>query len=153
MEALDEVDLVGGEGGLRVADAGPGAPLIGDGAGQDGGPGVELGPGRHLAAREPGHLLEPRQAGARLGHRGVSWATLAEAAARAAWERSIWSWSLAVSSSTRTWPFLIRSFTSTLTLRTVPESSLPMLIERVGWSVPLAVTVRVSAPRVAGWVV
>ena len=43
-----------------------------------------------------------------------------------------------MSSSTSTWPFLMRSFTSTSTRLTVPESSLPMLTERVGCSVPLA---------------
>jgi hypothetical protein len=67
-------------------------------------------------------------------------ATLALAAASAACERRIWSRSLAVSSTTSTWPFLMRSLTSTLTLSTVPDSSLPMLMVRVGCSVPLAVT-------------
>ena len=74
-------------------------------------------------------------------------ATFALAAATAARERRIWSFSFAVSSSTSTWPFLIRSFTSTLTLSTVPESSLPMPIARVGCSVPLAVTLSVRLPR------
>ena len=45
------------------------------------------------------------------------------------------------------------SFTSTLTFSTVPESSLPMLMARVGCSVPLAVTVSVRLPRATGWVV
>ena len=74
-------------------------------------------------------------------------ATLAMAAATAACERRIWKLNLEVSSTTSTWPFLIRSLTSTFTLRTVPDNSLPMLIERVGWMVPLAVTVSVRSPR------
>ena len=41
----------------------------------------------------------------------------------------------------------MRSLTSTLTFSTVPDSSLPMLIVRVGCTVPLAVTVRVRSPR------
>jgi hypothetical protein len=41
----------------------------------------------------------------------------------------------------------MRSLTSTLTLSTVPESSLPMLMVRVGCSVPLAVTLSVRLPR------
>jgi len=79
-------------------------------------------------------------------------ATFARAAASAAVERNIWSRNLAVSRTTSTCPFLIRSLTSTLTLSTVPDSSLPMLIERVGWIVPLAVTVRVRLPRATVWV-
>ena len=74
-------------------------------------------------------------------------ATFALAAASEARERRIWSCSFDVSSSTSTWPFLMRSLTSTLTFSTVPESSLPMAIERVGCSVPLAVTVSVKLPR------
>ena len=74
-------------------------------------------------------------------------ATFAFAAASDARERRIWSRSLAVSSSTSTWPFLTWSLTSTLTFSTVPDSSLPMLIERVGCTVPLAVTVSVRLPR------
>ena len=45
-----------------------------------------------------------------------------------------------------TWPFFTRSFTSTSTCCTVPESSLPMLTERVGCKVPLAETLRVRLP-------
>ena len=74
-------------------------------------------------------------------------ATLAVAAVTAARERRIWSRSLAVSSTTSTCPFLMRSFTSTFTLSTEPDSSLPMLMVRVGWMVPLAVTVSVRLPR------
>ena len=64
----------------------------------------------------------------------------------------IWSRSLAVSSSTRTCPLVTLSLTSTLTLSTVPESSLPMLMARVGCRVPLAVTLSVRLPRPTGWV-
>jgi hypothetical protein len=74
-------------------------------------------------------------------------ATFAVAADSTARERRIWSRSLAVSSSTSTCPLRIRSLTSTLTFSTVPESSLPMLVERVGCKVPLAVTVSVRLPR------
>ena len=74
-------------------------------------------------------------------------ATLAWVALRAARLLVSWSLSLAVSSSTSSWPLRTRSFTSTSTLRTVPESSLPMLTERVGCSVPLADTLRVRLPR------
>jgi hypothetical protein len=42
---------------------------------------------------------------------------------------------------------LTLSFTSTSTLRTVPESSLPIVTERVGCKVPLAETVSVRLPR------
>ncbi len=80
------------------------------------------------------------------------WPTAACAEASPARERRIWSRSLAVSSSTSTWPFLMRSFRSTLTLSTVPDSSLPMLMARVGCRVPLAVTRSVRLPRTAGWV-
>ena len=73
--------------------------------------------------------------------------TLARAAASAACERRIWSRSLAVSSTTSTWPFWMRSFTSTFTFSTVPDNSLPMFTERVGCKVPLAVTDSVRLPR------
>jgi hypothetical protein len=73
--------------------------------------------------------------------------TRACAPASAARERTIWSRSLAVSSSTSTWPLRMRSLTSTWTLATVPDNSLPMLTERVGCNVPLAVTVSVRSPR------
>jgi hypothetical protein len=74
------------------------------------------------------------------------WASCACADASAARERSTWSSSLAVSSSTSTWPFLTTSFTSTSTRLTVPDSSLPMLTTRVGTMVPLAATVSVRLP-------
>jgi len=77
-------------------------------------------------------------------------ATLASAAATAARERATWSRSFAVSSSTSTWPFLTRSFTSTLTRKTVPDNSLPMLTASVGCSVPFALTVTASLPRATG---
>ena len=77
-------------------------------------------------------------------------ATLAWAVASAARERAIWSRSLAVSSSTSTWPFFTVSFTSTSTRATVPESSLPTLTERVGCSVPSALTVTLSVARCTG---
>ena len=80
-------------------------------------------------------------------------ATPACAAARLARVRVIWSSSLAVSSSTSTWPFLTRSFTSTRTRATMPDSSLPMLTERVGWILPLAVTLSARSPRASGSVV
>jgi len=79
-----------------------------------------------------------------------AWATLAVAAVSAAPERSIWSLSLAVSNTTSTWPFLMRSFTSTFTCRTMPDSSLPMVMARVGCKVPLAVTVSVRLPSATG---
>ena len=75
-----------------------------------------------------------------------AWASCACDAASAARERSTWSLSLAVSSSTSTWPVFTRSFTSTITRLTVPESSLPMFTARVGCSVPLADTVSVRLP-------
>ncbi len=74
-------------------------------------------------------------------------ASRAWAAASDARERSTCASSLAVSSSTSTWPFLTLSFTSTSTLRTVPESSLPIVTDRVGCKVPLAATLSVRLPR------
>ena len=74
-------------------------------------------------------------------------ASRAWAAANEARERSTWAESLAVSSSTNTWPFFTVSFTSTSTLRTVPDSSLPTFTERVGCKVPLAETLSVRLPR------
>ena len=47
----------------------------------------------------------------------------------------------------------MRSLTSTFTFSTVPDNSLPMLMDRVGCTVPLAVTVSVRLPRVTGCVV
>ena len=69
------------------------------------------------------------------------------AAASEARERSTCESSLAVSSSTSSCPFLTLSFTSTRTLRTVPDSSLPIVTKRVGCSVPLADTVSRISPR------
>ncbi len=80
-----------------------------------------------------------------------AWATRAWAEASEALERATWALSLAVSSSTRIWPFFTRSLTSTRTLRTVPDSSLPILTWRVGTSVPLAATVRRRLPRLTSW--
>lgn len=80
-------------------------------------------------------------------------ATLACALVKAACERRIWSRSFAVSSTTRTCPFLTRPLTSTFTSNTVLDSSLPMLIDRLGCTVPLAMKLRVRSPRVTGWVV
>ncbi|MDT4851372.1 hypothetical protein FQZ97_855510 [compost metagenome] len=77
-------------------------------------------------------------------------ASCAWAEARPARDCVTWSTSLAVSSSTSTWPVLMRSFTSTCTRLTVPESSLPMLTERVGCNVPLAATVSVMSPFFRG---
>src|SRR5690606_23898158 len=62
-------------------------------------------------------------------------------------ERLSCACSLSVSSSTSTWPFLTASFTSTSTLRTVPDSSEPTFTVRVGCSVPLASTVKERSPR------
>ena len=77
----------------------------------------------------------------------AAWARRACADASEARERSTCDSSLAVSSSTSSCPFLTLSFTSTSTLRTVPDNSLPMVTERVGCSVPLADTVSVRLPR------
>jgi len=52
-----------------------------------------------------------------------------------------------------TWPLRTRSFTSTSTRSTLPDSSLPTLMLRVGCSVPLALTCSVRLPRVTAWVV
>ena len=76
-----------------------------------------------------------------------AWPKPAWAAAKLARERPNWASSLAVSSSTSTWPFFTRSFTSTNTLRTVPDSSEPIFTVRVGCSVPLAETVSAKSPR------
>ena len=72
------------------------------------------------------------------------------AATSAARERFTVSWNLERSSSTITWPLVTWSFTSTSTRFTVPDSSLPTATERVGLSVPLAVTVSVMSPRSTG---
>jgi hypothetical protein len=111
---------------------------------------VQLGGGRHLPARQARHLLEPAQAACASWVVAAACATLACAAATAACERRIWSCRRAVSSTTSTWPFFTGSFTSTRTSRTVPESSLPMVIARVGCNVPLAVTSSVRSPRATG---
>jgi hypothetical protein len=76
--------------------------------------------------------------------------SLACATATAAWDRVTWSCSRLVSSSASTWPLATRSFTSTRTFATVPDSSLPIATWVVGSSVPLAVTVTTSRPRAAG---
>jgi hypothetical protein len=82
----------------------------------------------------------------------VAWAcsTEARALSSAPWESLTWSWNLELSSSTITWPLRTRSFTSTSTRATVPESSLPMFTERVGSSVPSAETFRARSPRARG---
>ncbi len=77
-------------------------------------------------------------------------ATRASAEATVARERSTCWPSLVVSRSTSTWPFDTRSFTSTRTRATVPDSSLPMLTSRVGCRVPLAVTATRRRPRTTG---
>ena len=57
-----------------------------------------------------------------------------------------------VSSTASTSPAFTSSFTSTLTLRTVPDSSLPISTWLRGSRLPVAVTVTVSSPRVTSCV-
>ena len=98
----------------------------------------------------PSESLKTSSRRARLARDSVTVAVLcaswAWAAASEARERVTWSLNFEASSSTSTWPALTRSFTSTSTRLTVPESSLPTLTERVGCSVPLADTLSVRLP-------
>lgn len=65
-------------------------------------------------------------------------------------DRQIWSHRLALSKITMNWHFLIWSLTYTCTSKTVPESSMAMLMVRVVWMETLAGTVNDSFSRVAG---
>ena len=115
---------------------------------QRGAAGVQLGLGRHLAARQARHFLEaaPRPAlasftvadglrhlGVRGGERGARAHDLVAQLGGVELDQHL--------------ALLDAVVDVDVDLSTVPDSSLPMLIERVGCSVPLAVTVSVRSPR------
>ena len=144
---LGQIGLVGGQRGARDGHVGDGARFAGHGSRQR--------RARGCRVRWPTAPCRPTDAP--LPRSGPAWpwlpATVAAfcacsacAAASDARERVTWSVNLDASSSTSTWPFFTRSFTSTSTRVTVPESSLPMFTERVGCSVPLAETLSVRLP-------